>query len=469
MRFFSSIKGRVTLWYIFILAVALFFFGAVSYLILSQNINDSFDLSVTPYYMQVKVEGYTASGETDEDYDFKSVITYYLSREAVDRIKSSSASIDATDMPYGRLSLDQKAFITDAVSGAQSVSVYGRLSSAEPGTMEVLVVLQSVDDADEIMAAFMRVLYITTPLTLVVAGGLGFLLIWRALRPIDDITRAAEGLDVRSGNAAISVKSSDELGRLSAVLNRAFGDVQETVKREREITAETSHNLKAPLAVMKGEATLALRGGRSREEYEETLFSISDEIGRLSSTIDRLLKLERMEKDGGETDLLKEMDLKPFLDDVAEDIKVLCEDKSVDFKYETLPSEDAVLIKGNAGRLRELLFNLADNAVKYTPSGGSVTLKLDIRGGEALVSLRDTGEGIPARDIPHIFERFYRTGISGPHEEFPGAGLGLAFCRVVAVRHGGSIDVKSRRKKGSTFTLRLPLIEPSYHSLERTV
>jgi signal transduction histidine kinase len=356
--------------------------------------------------------------------------------------------------------LDQKSFITDAVSGAKSVSVYGRLSSAEPGTMEVLVVLQSMDDADEIMAAFMRVLYITTPLTLVVAGGLGFLLIWRALRPIDDITRAAKGMGAQNMQGRIPVKSGDELGRLSVVLNRTFGDVQETVKREREITAETSHNLKAPLAVMKGEATLALRGGRSREEYEETLFSISDEIGRLSSTIDRLLKLERMEKDAGEAGHLKEMDLKPFLDDVAEDIQVLCEDKSIDFKYESLPSEEAV-IKGNAGRLRELLFNLADNAVKYTPSGGSVTLKLDVRDGEALISLKDTGAGIPAGDIPHIFERFYRTNVSGPHEEFPGAGLGLAFCRVVAVRHGGSIEVKSRRRKGSTFTLRLPLVYPS--------
>ena len=456
MRIALNIKARVTLWYIFILSVALVFLSLVSYFVLSHNINDRIHSPINPFYTQVMVENPTPA-LTDSTQNFVHLTTYSLGEGQVKTIQTEPENITYINSTFGIFSLNQKEFITSQVFGTQSVSVYGRLSQATPDILEILVVLQSTTATGDIMKAFAEVLYFTTPVTVLIAGVAGFFLVRCALRPIDVITRNARGIQAKNLNLRIPDTGNDELGKLSKVLNQTLDRVQKAFENERNFAADASHGLKTPLAIMQGEATLALSGGRTREEYQNTLISISTEISRLSSTIDRLLNLEGMDNDSSFLKF-KTVNLNNLMSDIAEDIAILCETKGLNFNINGLESENAILIKGDVTKLRELFLNLADNAIKFTGKGGDVTLSLDCQRDFARIALKDTGIGISAEHIHNIFDRFYRAGESAD-ETIPRAGLGLSLCKKIAEVHGGKIEVESIEGVGSTFTVLLP-VEP---------
>jgi signal transduction histidine kinase len=318
--------------------------------------------------------------------------------------------------------------------------MYARLSESAPTMLEIMVVLQSTTSAKDVMGAFSQVLLFTTPITLILAGLLGFMLIRRMLKPMDVITQTIRGMGGNDLKRRIPQRGNDELSKLASVLNLTLGKLQSSFDRERGFSAEASHELKTPLALIRGEASMSLHKERSNEEYEKSLETISSEIVHMSSVIDRLLSLSRIAN--GSDMVLEDIDLAPFVADVAEDIEVLCEEKSL----------EVLTVKGDRVRLRQVLLNLSDNAIKYTPSGGSVTLFMGIRNGYACIALSDSGIGIAPKHIKHIFEQFYRVDRSES-----GAGLGLALCQKIIEFHGGTIEVESKVGEGSTFSVLLPL------------
>ncbi|HXG93670.1 MAG TPA: ATP-binding protein [Blastocatellia bacterium] len=315
---------------------------------------------------------------------------------------------------------------------------------------------QSTKELHQAQKQLLTLLAISCPLALALAGLGGFWIAKNAFKPVERLTRAAE----RIGRGKLSERveephTKDEIGHLAATFNEMIGKLEQAFQRERQFTAYASHELKTPLAILRGDIEVALRRDRTPEEYKQVLASNLEEIERLTRLTDDLLTLAR--SDAGE----QVLEFEPVrLDQLAEEahayITPLARSSSVALEYDAPPSP--IIIEGDQKRLKQLLVNLLDNAIKYTPAGGSARLALAVENSSALIQVSDTGRGITSDALPHIFERFYRRG--DPRDaRASGFGLGLAISKWVVDAHGGSIDVESAPGHGSRFTVRLPLLK----------
>jgi heavy metal sensor kinase len=250
----------------------------------------------------------------------------------------------------------------------------------------------------------------------------------------------------------IEVVSDDELGRLASTLNQMVERLEAAFERQHQFTADASHELRTPLAVIQAESTLVLSKERTQAEYQKSLTSVSQETTRMSAMIDKLLFLARI--DSGKEQLnLEEVNLKASITELFSDLEILAAERSLQFR---LGEMKELTIKGDKVRLRQLFLNLLENAIRYSPSGGIITSSVTRKNRSAVISISDTGMGIPPEKVPHIFERFYRVD-KGRSRADGGAGLGLAIAKYIAEAHGGKIEVESQIGKGSTFSVSLPL------------
>jgi signal transduction histidine kinase len=223
-------------------------------------------------------------------------------------------------------------------------------------------------------------------------------------------------------------------------------------KREEQLTADVSHALRTPLTIAQGEATLALRGERSPEEYRRTIEIISQEIAHLTSITNRLLFLARADHNQ-KLDLV-EIGLAKLLDELVADLEVIAEDKHISLR---LDSSENLAVKGDPQRIRELFTSLIDNAIRFTPAGGNINVSVRKLGAYAVIAVSDTGIGIAEELLEHIFERLYRVNTQNLKDH--GAGLGLAISKRIVEMHKGKIEVISTMGKGSTFSVFLPVID----------
>jgi heavy metal sensor kinase len=245
--------------------------------------------------------------------------------------------------------------------------------------------------------------------------------------------------------------SDDELGRLARTLNGMIARLERSFEEIRRFTADAAHELRTPIAVLRNEAEVALRMPREPERYRAVLEDQLEELERLSRLADRLLFLCR--GDAGLLAIAREpVALRDVAEDVVEHMRVVAEAKGV-----TLDSEGGApcLVRGDEDQLRRLLFNLVDNAIKFTPARGIVTVETTGRDAEARIIVADSGIGIPPEHLPHVFQRFYRVDPTGG-PDMGGSGLGLAIARSIAEAHGGAIAIESTVGVGTRIILTLP-------------
>jgi heavy metal sensor kinase len=297
------------------------------------------------------------------------------------------------------------------------------------------------------------ILLVMIPLALGVSVGGGLFLANKSLRPVDDVTRAAQKITAQNLDQQIPARGvNDELGRLIQTFNDMIRRLRHSFDQIRQFSADASHELRTPLTIMRGEVELVLRSQKTSEEYRRVLVSNLDEIMRLSSIIDNLLTLSAAETEEHEIRRAP-VRLQPLVRELLEDSEIIALKKRIRV---TLADDEDLVVEGDALRLRQLFLNLVDNAVKYTPEEGSVTISLRREKEWAVVSVRDTGIGIEPEDLEKIFDRFYRVD-KGRSRDMGGSGLGLSISRWIADLHGGRIDVASEPGKGSEFAVRLPL------------
>jgi heavy metal sensor kinase len=288
------------------------------------------------------------------------------------------------------------------------------------------------------------------------AGGGGFFMASRVLKPVERIRQTAQEIGESDLSRRIEVDSEDELGRLTSTLNRMIGRLEAAFSRQRQFTADASHELRTPLAVVQAESTLALRKKRTQDDYRKSLGLISQEAAHMSAVVGKLLYLARI--DAGKDQVnFERINLKELLTELASDIEVLAREKGIEFKLARLES---LSIEGDRVKLEQLFLNLLENAIRYTPSGGSISASIVREGKAAVIIIKDTGIGISKEHMPHLFERFYRVDKARSRAE-GGAGLGLAICQHIVEVHNGSIEVESQIGKGSTFSVSVPLAESS--------
>ncbi len=463
MSFIHSIKFRFTIWYLLVLVILLGALSAGVYFYLSrslyQNLDDSLELRSTqlrsiPAILESIRQGEIQGGEVGEI-----VILYYYSGGQLMSVSAWDVSIPLNDEFINQVinGSGQPSFDTIQTTEGEGLRLLatrinlitpGQIPSDEPAA---LVIARSTKQIDQALAGLVRTLIIVVPLTLLLAGVGGIFLARRVLKPVDKIVQTAREIEETDLGRRIDVYTKDELGRLAATLNEMIGRLDKAFKRQKQFTSDASHELRTPLAVIEAESTLALQKERPSGDYRQSLEIVSQEARQMSSIIDQLLTLARADA-GKEQWNFTEVDLGKLISNLSTDVNVLCQEKGLSFQ---LGQTQDLVVKGDEARLRQLFMNLLDNAIRYTPSPGTISVSFRHEGQMAAVAITDTGIGIPAEDILLIFERFYRVDKSRSRAE-RGSGLGLAICRHIAEVHRGKIEVESLAGKGSTFTVWLP-------------
>lgn len=276
----------------------------------------------------------------------------------------------------------------------------------------------------------------------------------RILRPVREITRTARNINYKDLGLRIQSKGADqEMRDLIDALNEMISRLERSFKFIAEFSSHVSHELKTPLAIMRGESELALRAERSPEEYRKSIRTNLEEIGRMTKITEDLLLIAKLDYQP-EIFKLQPFDFSEFFQEVTESTRVLAADKGIEVTAE--PLREAVRMQGDSVHLRRLFFNLINNAIKFTPSGGSIHLDASKSGRQVRVKVTDTGIGISAEHLPLIFDKFFHyDGMESNADQ--GNGLGLSIAHSIAKIHGGDIGVRSRLGRGSVFTVTLPV------------
>lgn len=294
---------------------------------------------------------------------------------------------------------------------------------------------------------------------------MGAFLTRRILQPVLEVTRIANNISQRNLSVRLRGRSPDgEMGLLVDSFNQMISRLEKSFMHINEFSSQVAHELKTPLAIIKGELELALAAPGIKEEEARVLGVTLQEIDRLTAIIKDLLLLARYEY---RLDVFKmqAMDLRLFLEDLCQHVRVLAQDKGLQLTLEV--SSDPVLIQGDAAHLKRLFFNLAHNAIKFTPAGGEIRIALTTLGGRARVAVADTGEGIAPADQARVFEKFFRVKRLYPQgagdaalaaADGGGTGLGLALAESIVKAHRGEILLRSELYKGSIFTVVLPVL-----------
>jgi two-component system, OmpR family, sensor kinase len=282
-----------------------------------------------------------------------------------------------------------------------------------------------------------------------IAGG--WWIVSRALHPIENISAAAVKISAGDLSQRINVAEAEsELGQLAAVLNSTFARLEAAFAQQQQFTADAAHELRTPVSVMLTQAQTALNRERTAPEYRETVEACRRAAQRMRRLIESLLALARL--DAGQEPMKRlDFDLSQTAGDGVELVRPLADERGVKIICDLPPLK----VVGDSERIAQVITNLLTNAIQYNRDGGEVRVKLERQDGFAILMVGDTGPGISAEDLPHVFERFYRADKS---RSTGGNGLGLSISRAIVEAHGGTIEVASEENVGTTFTVRLPTI-----------
>lgn len=294
------------------------------------------------------------------------------------------------------------------------------------------------------------------PLLIALAAMFAYIIAGRAFRPIDRLIDQVEAVtDGRSLHRRLAIGAAgDELARLSSTLNAFIERLEGSFAALRRFTADASHELKTPLAVIRADLERVMSPTATEVEQAMALEEALQQVTRMADLVDSLLTLARA--DEGRFEVYREpVDLEPLAREIVETARLLAEEAELTIDAPVIEHAEVL---GDVTRLRQLFLNLVTNAIKYTPKGGTVSIALERDASVARLSVRDTGIGIAAADLPFVFERFWRADrVRSRGSERGGFGLGLAISQWIAQAHSGSLEVQSRLGRGSTFTVTLPL------------
>jgi len=460
-----SVRARLTLWYVSLLAATFLVLGAAASVLLSYSLIRGVDSAlesvarVTAERVEARPGG-PFPPEVSEIFrrffGFSPLDPYFQMLDPGAPRGGAPRASDARELPVSEKALR---------NARQGRATFETVEDVEPYPVRVLTVPvmrggrpvrvirvgSSLRNVAETRTRFLLVMGGLLPVGLLLAGIGGWILARRALRPVGRMAEAAQRISAeRLAERVEETGAGDELDRLARTLNRMLSRLDEAFQQVRRFSADASHELQTPLTALRGELEVALRTARTPDEYQETLKSALEEIERISRLVEGLLILARAESGALRMDC-RPVDLAELVEEVYWRLKVPADERSVDLR---MGAQEPVVASGDRDRLRALLVNLVDNAVKYTGKGGRVELSVARDGDRARVEVADTGRGIPPEALERIFQPFYR---SEDVLSEKGSGLGLSIARSIALAHGGEIAVESRPGRGSSFRVLLPV------------
>jgi heavy metal sensor kinase len=316
-------------------------------------------------------------------------------------------------------------------------------------TVEVGVSTASID------ALLRQLLWLTAlglPVIVVVAVSGGYLLIKRTLAPVESIASKAELITHHNLAERLPViGTGDELERLAISLNHMISRLDDAFQQSKRFVADASHELRTPLTVLRSELESLAHNPLTASDPYERLGSLLQPVERLSKTVERLFALSRLDAGEAQSEWI-DIDLGELVASTADQMMLLAADKGITV---TCAAQGRVHVTGDRSRLKQVVVNLLDNAIKYTPANGAVHLRVTAGDGGVVLSVEDSGVGIPAEALPHVFERFYRVDTTRS-DATGGAGLGLAIVKTICDAHGAAVRVASALGRGSSFQVTFP-------------
>jgi len=452
-----SLRLRLTILYSALTAGILLLFGLLAFLFISIRLNRQIDQTLAKSYadliqdFQIGPNG-TITQDVMPQPDLSSNIIYQV-WDQHGRISYYSPNLRMIKNP-----LDSAGFQSRTSVYRDAYLSFGHLrvltipleAGGRPiGTMQVAANLNLVDFTRQEM---METIVFLVAFLIIVAVVIAWFVTGKSLSPLENITQTALQIS-RAEDLSQRIPSrgseSDEAGRLIAAFNATLERLEHIYTSQQRFLADVSHELRTPLTVIKGNVNLMRR---MKQVDEESLGTIEDEADRLTRLVGNLL-LEAQAESGKLPLQFAPVELDTLLLEVFKEMRILARDR-VNIK---LTEIDQIVVNGDRDRLKQVLINLVSNAIKYTQFGGDVFLSLAKVGANARLIVRDTGQGISAEDMPHIFERFFRAEKSRTRSRASGFGLGLSIAAWIVNHHGGRIEVDSAENKGSTFCIYLPL------------
>jgi heavy metal sensor kinase len=457
-----SIGMRLTLWYFAVFLLAEFAFGAGMWLILRKNLFDIADAALEgqaadlQHYLEARKNMSLLQLQTEISHDFKiesSADYLEISDSSGNLIYRSKFLEEHPLLPRSLDELGKPLYDNRKLGHGRFRFISQRMEAS--GGVYLVRIGHPIEEEIETLDAFERYLVRFVPILLLAASGVGYWLSHKALAPVRALTRTAATISAHNLSSRLQpLHTGDELQLLSDTLNEMLGRIESAFLRITDFTADASHELRTPIALIHTEAELALRRSRDEAEYQEALRHILLEAKRTTKLIEELLALARADSGSQALDI-HPTDLLPTLREAASKWKRAASLRNLQFEEHL--EVQGLPVTGDENALRRVIDILLDNALKYTSSPGNVTLSAEKKHGHVVVIVEDTGMGIAAEDQARIFERFYRAD-KARGRELGGAGLGLAIAQWIVKLHRASITVQSEIGSGSVFRLEIPAI-----------
>ncbi len=477
----DSIRMRLTLWYTGVLALVLVLLFVITYLVFLRSVEQRMDADLSElsdaFLVTVRAE---LEDQTGPD-TFKAAVQVamvehhfpdhvYAIADAAGKVMISSlqgASADSTKHSPPANLLESESFrqFLKAASGAEQsfhkvkggrsgYRGFARSFSAR-GNNYNLIILRSLHQQQEMLEDVTETFAWVIPIAILLASGGGYFLARKSLAPVVAMSSQAGRIGAANLHERLSVQNEkDELGHLARSFNSLLDRLAESFERQRRFMADASHELRTPVAILRGEAEVALSQERPPVEYRESLSVLHHEAERLTRIVEDLFTLTRA--DAGQYPLqLRDFYLEELIAECVHSARTLALPKKISLTFDGAAESP---IHADESLVRRMILNLLDNAIKYTPEGGSVAVSCQRDGSEYALRIADTGTGIPAEMRGRIFERFFRADKARSRSESDGggAGLGLAISRWIAEAHQGRLQLTRSDSTGSTFTAYFP-------------
>ena len=463
----SSVRFRLTVWYAGLLAGLLALFGMSIYIGLGQYLRSHLTDSLTKEARQIGETLLVNVDLSGEPYVVDEIKEHFAPEingifVRVTRAGGSTlyvsgppkdAGFDPGSVPAARPDLSQLTSKVERLPGGVELMVCAVPFTTREGNRFLIEAGSPLEQSESVLRGLLLTFAVGLPLVVTVSIAGGYVLMKRALKPVGEITRTAEQISSRNLSERLpAARTGDELEALSTALNRMIARIDHSFRHMNRFTADASHELRTPLTVLRGELEAVAQRQDIPSDAREIIESALEESERLSKIVESLLAISRL--DAGEALMSRErFDLAELVTDTVEQMRLLAEDKRITLSCVV---KEGVQVEGDQGRLKQVVVNLADNAIKYTNEGGNIDIRVAAVDGKALLEVSDNGVSIPPEALPHVFERFYRVD-KARSRQMGGAGLGLSIVKSICEAHGGRIDVESTEGKGSRFTVELPL------------
>jgi heavy metal sensor kinase len=459
---FDSVRVRLTLWYAGVLALSLIAFAIAIYYAAGNIFHERQDESLRSTAQTVASAYVEEFGEAHSVSKAGEVVLAEITfpNRYVQLTDNAGNTIATSENLAGSSIAIPAAVLADArARGFSHATVSGLRVTVVPlssdQTLGYAVVAEPLSVIEDGLRELRRDLFAGVFLVLLLASAGGYFLARKSLAPIASMNSQTQRISAENLSARLDVTNSrDELGRLATTINDLLARLENSFKEQQRFIADASHELRTPLAVLRGETEVALGKTRTIEEYEQSLSLIQDEAERLSRIVEDLFILARQPINTRAALSKERLSLNDAIRDCARAAQVLAFRKGVRLKLEK--DSPSIALNGDEELIRRMILNLLDNAVKYTPAGGEISLALARQNGSAEIVVRDTGIGIPEAAQPRVFDRFYRVD-KARARAMGGAGLGLSIAQWIVEVHGGAIKLASTPGQGSTFTVVLPM------------